>query len=35
MSERSKVGRGAGWVDRLGTIAVFAWCVLTIGSLLL
>ena len=35
MKEMLKVGRSAGWMERLGTTAVFAWWVLTIGGLLL
>jgi hypothetical protein len=35
MNDMLKIGRSAGWVDRLGTTAVFAWWVLSIGGLLI
>jgi hypothetical protein len=35
MNERLTIGRSAGWADRLGTTAVLAWWVLTIGGILL
>lgn len=35
MNERSGSRGSAGLVDRLGTAAVFAWWMLTIGALLL
>ena len=34
MNERNGFG-SAGWVERFGTTAVFAWWVLTIGGILL
>lgn len=35
MSERNRCTSNAGWVGRLGTTAVLAWWVLTIGGILL
>lgn len=34
MNERNGFGGSAGWVERFGTTAVFAWWVLTIGGIL-
>jgi hypothetical protein len=35
MSKRLNIGTSAGWADRLGTAAVFAWWVLAISGMLL
>lgn len=35
MNHTLKLGRSASWVDRLGTTAVLAWWVLSIGGLLI
>jgi hypothetical protein len=35
MIPRRRLIGGAGWAERLGTTAVFAWWLLTIGGLLL
>jgi hypothetical protein len=35
MSKRNGFSGSAGWVERFGTTAVFAWWMLTIGGLLL
>jgi hypothetical protein len=35
MGKPNSFSSSAGWAERLGTTAVFAWWVLTIGGLLL
>jgi hypothetical protein len=35
VDERLNIGSSAGWADRLGTTALFAWWLLAIGGILL